>query len=171
MLSYDFAVPRPEQADLEKLIEGLVSAGVEFIVIGGAAAVLHGAPTTTVDLDVVYRLTPDNLERLQGFLERLEAVFRDPAGRELSSTATHLAGGGQLLFLTTLGPLDVIGRLHDGRDYDQLMAHCEIVSDEGLQFPVLDLPTLIEVKTAAGRAKDRMVLPILLALLEEREKS
>ena len=48
---------KPKQADLAALIEILTSSGVEFIVIGGAAAVLHGAPTTTFDLDIVLGLT------------------------------------------------------------------------------------------------------------------
>jgi len=43
------------------------------------------------------------------------------------------------------------------------------VRDEALEFRVLDLATLIEVKREAGRAKDRLVLPILLALLEEKK--
>jgi hypothetical protein len=73
-------VTRPKQADLTALIENLTSAGVEFIVVGGAAAVLHGAPTSTIDLDIVHRQTPDNVNRLLGVLTRLDTIYRDPAG-------------------------------------------------------------------------------------------
>lgn len=162
---------RPRQADLDALIEALVGAGVEFIVIGGAAAVLHGAPTTTWDLDIVHSRTPENVGRLQALLEELHAVIRDPAGRDVRPTPRHLEGGGQLQLLTDFGPLDVLGRLHDGRGYDELLAKSETLGDGSVQIRVLDLPTLIEVKAGAGRAKDRLLIPTLLALLEERKSN
>jgi predicted nucleotidyltransferase len=160
-------VDRPKQVDLAALIEALVDAGVEFIVIGGAAAVLHGAPTTTLDLDIVHRRTPGNLGRLQEILVELHAVVRDPAGRDLQPTSKHLEAGGQLRLLTDLGPVDLLGTLHDGRGYDDLLANTALVGDETLQIRVLDLATLIEIKAGAGRAKDRLLLPVLLALQDE----
>ncbi|MCP4204397.1 MAG: hypothetical protein GY769_21005 [bacterium] len=160
---------RPKQADLAALIEALVEAGVDFLVIGGAAAVLHGAPTTTWDLDIVHERSPENLDRLRNLLEELHAVVRDPAGRDLKPTRGLLEAGGQLQLLTDLGPIDLLGTLHDGRDYDDLLAKTESVGDETLRIRVLDLPTLIEVKAGAGRAKDRLLMPVLLALQEERE--
>jgi hypothetical protein len=105
---------------------------------------------------------------LQALLEELHAVVRDPAGRDLSPTRRHLEAGGQLQLLTDFGPLDVLGSLHDGRGYDELFGKSETVGDGTLQIQVLDLPTLIEVKAGTGRAKDRLLIPILLALQEER---
>lgn len=72
--------------------------------------------------------------------------------------------------LTSLGPLDVLGRLHDARGYDELLAHSEVLTDGARQVRVIDLPTLIQIKTMTGRAKDRIVVPMLLALLRERER-
>jgi predicted nucleotidyltransferase len=60
--------------------------------------------------------------------------------------------------------------LGDGRGFDELLPHTENLGAGGLTVKVLDLPTLIEVKTHAGRAKDKAVLPLLLALLGERER-
>lgn len=57
--------------------------------------------------------------------------------------------------------------LADGRGYDELLEHSILVEEVDLPVGVLDLKTLIEVKTAAGRAKDRLMLPVLLALLQE----
>lgn len=158
---------QPREADLHALIAALAAAGVEFIVVGGAAAVLHGAPTATLDLDVVHRLTSDNVERLQQLLVRLHAVVRDPAGRDLQPTREHLAAGGQLQLITDLGPIDLLGRLHDGRAYHELLSSSEKIGDEMLEVQVIDLETLIEIKLAANRAKDRLLLPILLALRDE----
>lgn len=66
----------PKAADLGALLTALSDAGVEFIVVDGAAAVLQGAPITTLDLDVVHRRTPENVARLLGVLLRLNATMR-----------------------------------------------------------------------------------------------
>lgn len=71
--------------------------------------------------------------------------------------------------LTSLGPLDVLARLHDGRDYDDLVEHCVAFTDGQLKLRVIDLPTLIEIKAATGRARDKLLVPLLLALQRERE--
>ena len=158
----------PKQADLAELIRRLVSARVEFIVVGGAAAVLHGAPTTTLDLDIVHRQTPDNISRLAELLEALHAYAREPANRKIPPPAQLLAGTGQLNLSTILGPFDPLCRLHDGRGYDELLPHSDLLTDGEVQIRVLDLDTLIEIKSRTGRAKDRLVVPVLLALREER---
>ena len=63
----------PPQADLESLLQALHEAGVDFIVVGGAAVVLHGAPVTTQDVDIVPRVDADNIARLMTLLEELDA--------------------------------------------------------------------------------------------------
>ena len=88
------------------------------------------------------------------------------SSRPLLPRESDFLGRGQLNLSTRLGPLDVLCRLHDGRGYEELLEHSTTVSDGDLTVRVLDLPTLIEVKAAAGRAKDRLTVPILLALLE-----
>lgn len=152
------------------MLDALQDAGVELIVVGGASAVLHGALAMTQDLDIVHRVSPDNVARLASVLEQLDAFVREPGTRRLRPSLAHLADGGQLNLLTTLGPLDLLGRLHDGRGYDELLPHTEVLADGARRVRVIDLPTLIEIKTDAGRAKDRIVVPMLLALLRERER-
>lgn len=162
-------VSHPDKADLDALIEALTEGGVELIVIDGAAAVIHGSPTTTLDLDIVHRRTPENFTRLLGVLERLDAQVRDPGGRVLLPTAELLDAGGQLQLSTSLGPLDLLGKLHDGRGYEELLHASDWVTDGALRLRVLDLRTLIEIKSSAGRSKDRLVLPVLMALLRRRQ--
>jgi hypothetical protein len=161
-------VSHPREADLSELIRRLVSVDVEFIVVGGAAAVLQGAPTTTLDLDIVHRQTPENIRRLAQELTRLDSYVREPAHRKLRPTEDHLAGSGQLNLSTSLGPLDPLCRLHDGRGYDELLPHSETLSDGEIRIRVLDLDTLIDIKSKTGREKDSLVVPILLALRRER---
>jgi hypothetical protein len=159
-------VTHPKLTDLAALIDALLAGQIEFIVVGGASAILHGALAMTQDLDVVHNMAPANVARLAA---ELDAIVRDPGERHLRPQPEHLSGGGQLNLLTTLGPLDLLGRLHDGRGYDELLPHSEMLSDGERHVRVVDLPTLIEIKTGTGRAKDRLVVPLLLALLRERE--
>jgi hypothetical protein len=158
----------PRQADLRALIEALVGAEVEFIVVGGGAAVLHGAPTTTVDLDIVHRQTPENVSRLVQLLNSLGAYIREVGNRRLHPDASLFLGRGQISLSTALGPLDPLCRLHDGRGYEELLSHSEVLTDGQIQIRVIDLPTLIDIKSTTGRSKDKLLVPILLALVAER---
>lgn len=115
-------MPRTPALDLGRLLHALVSHDIQFIVIGGVAAVLHGAPTTTQDLDIVPARSENNLARLKALLEKLDARFRND-DRDLRPNDSHLRGSGQLLLSTVLGPLDILLRLHDSRDY----AHCYLI--------------------------------------------
>ncbi len=164
-------MPHPPIADLEALIRELLVAGVELIVVGGAAAVIHGAPITTQDLDIVPRQHSGDAGRLLDALTRLDARFRPVLpGRDLPPTIEHLSGAGQLNLITRYGPLDVLLRLHDARGYDELLPHSVEVVDPNLRVRVVDLDTLIEIKRATGRARDTLVLPLLLALRDRRDQ-
>src|SRR5678815_5379252 len=133
----------PKAADLAALLAALCDSGVEFIIVGGVAAVLQGVPITTTDLDIVHRRTPENVARLLEVLLKLDATMRyDLANRGLRPTAELLAGRGQINLSTSLGPIDPLCELDDGAGYDELYSHSEEIVDEGLSLRVLDLPTL-----------------------------
>jgi len=156
---------------ITRLLEDLCASGIEFIVIGGAAGVLHGAPVTTMDLDIVHRRTPENIDKLLGVLNRLGAYFHpDLAQRRLAPREGDLAGHGHLNLQTKYGRLDVLCELTEQKGYDELLPHTDVFPHGELRLRLLDLPTLIAVKTAAGRPKDRVMVPILIATLEERRK-
>ncbi len=158
-------MPRPPTADLEALLRELSAGGVRFIIVGGAAAVIHGAPITTQDLDIVPDQADDGVARLLAVLQQLDARFRPVrADRDLAPTAEHLAGTGQLNLTTAHGPLDVLLRLHDARAYSALLPHSQEVVAGDLHVRVLDLDALIEIKRATGRARDALTLPLLVAI-------
>jgi hypothetical protein len=62
--------------DLEPLLGRVIQTGVEFVVVGGFAAVAHGVSLPTQDIDVCCRFTPENLLRLQGAIADLHPVHR-----------------------------------------------------------------------------------------------
>lgn len=156
----------PKTAKYEEIIRLLSAGGVEFIVIGGFASILHGCPMPTFDLDVVRGRSPENTDKWLPILAELDAWFRhDFADRRLRPNESHLEGKGALLLSTQLGPLDLLGALNDGRGYAELLPFTDDFDLDGVHFRVLDLETLIEVKTAAGREKDKLAVSHLVALL------
>lgn len=79
---------------------------------------------------------------------------------------------GHHLLMTKSGAMDVLGTVGTNRGYEELFPHSvEIDLGEGVRVHILDLPTLIDTKQDAGRAKDRLVLPILQSVLEERDRT
>ena len=143
---------------------------VDFVVVGGVACVLAGAPISTFDLDIVPARTPENLVRLVGALSELDARYRDQTGRILRPDATGLAGPGHHLLLTTCGPVDVLGTIGHGEGYDQLLADTVDRQLGGARVRTLNLSSLIRTKEAAGRPKDLATLAILRRTLEQSTK-
>ncbi len=157
----------PKVADAIATIGLLARNGLEFIVIGGAAGALHGSPQGTLDVDIIRSRTPENIAKTLEVLDDLQAYTRFDA-RRLPINATHLQAKGALLMATRLGPLDLLGALNDGRGYEELLPHTELFEIAGWPVRVLDLPTLIEVKAAAGRDKDKLAVMHLTAILRRR---
>jgi hypothetical protein len=141
-----------------ELLAALHDHGVEFIVVGGVAAVLEGAPISTFDLDIVPRWSSENLDRLAGALEALDALYR---GRDIRPTRDRLESPGHHLLETRLGALDVLGTVSPSRAFEDLEPSTVEYEVEGRRYRVLDLATQIDVKRHVGRDKDKAVLPIL----------
>jgi hypothetical protein len=146
----------PKIADIRTLTTLLLERAVDYILVGGAAALVHGASTGTQDYDIVHSRAPDNILRLQALMIELDAHFRaDLSDRRLVPSAEHLSGRGQLLLSTRLGPLDLLGALHDGRGYEELLQHSIRLDVEGRVLRVLDLATLIEARPPPAARKTR----------------
>jgi predicted nucleotidyltransferase len=150
-----------------EILATLSREGVEFIVVGGAAAVLQGAPVTTRDLDIVHRRTADNAARLARALEVLDAVYRHDS-RRLRPNESHLVGPGHQLTESPHGALDCLGTIEDETVYEDLLPHAEILEIDGFGVQVLSLERLIEVKRKLDRPKDKLMLLQLEATLRER---
>lgn len=158
---------RPTQ-QTEKLLVLLQDAGVRFVVIGGVAAISHGAATLTRDLDVAAPLTPENVERLMTALRPYHPthVTRPDLG-EIQESIERLCEFRLLLIDTDLGRLDVLREVQPlGPAESLITVEMELV--EGKRFQVLSLDQLIEVKSFVGRPKDRIVEMELRAIRERR---
>jgi hypothetical protein len=154
--------------DYGALLGSLAQHEVEFIVVGGVSAFLHGAPTVTRDLDVVYRRDAKNIQRALSALQSLEARFR--MRPDLSPNASHLESAGHKLLTTNLGHLDMLGAIGKQLAYEDLIEHSDKMKIGDFQVRVLRLEKLIELKEELGLEKDLAMLPTLRRTLEEKRR-
>jgi hypothetical protein len=157
-------------SDFLEILRTLSENKVDFIVVGGVCAVLHGAPMTTFDLDVVHSRSADNLKRLLSALKTLEAYYRDRPGQRLQPKLSHLASPGHQLLLTRFGPLDILGTIGNRLSYSDLITGTVQLQLDDLELRMLTLESLIDTKRAAGRDKDKAVLTLLNQTLKEKRK-
>lgn len=142
-----------------KVFQGLLTAllrqEVEFIVIGGVAGAVHGAARGTFDLDIVYRRSTENLNRLVKALQPGRPRLRGAdSGLPFVFDVRTLKAGLNFTLTTDLGDIDLLGEVTGGGDYEELMNHAERHEAFGYAFRVVTLAKLIELKRAAGRRKD-----------------
>ena len=143
---------------------------VRHIVIGGLAAILHGSPVITHDLDIVFDASSENLERLLAALDELDARYMDPAQRIIRPTRERLEGQKLHLLITNKGRLDLLGSVAEGLTYQHLLATSQEWEEDDLRFRVVDLDALIELKEAADRPKDRINLMYLREILDHQNE-
>ena len=157
--------------DFEGLVRRLVDAGVEFALVGGFAAVAHGASRPTRDIDICCPVTEQNLAALLLALRGLNPCFRStPARPRLPGSVEELKGFKRLYLDTDLGELDVLDEIAGVGGFEAVRAHSVQLELWDRRVWVLDLDALIAAKRALGREKDREALrelELLRAKLEE----
>jgi predicted nucleotidyltransferase len=157
--------------DFHALLQALASAGVEFIIVGGAAATAHGSARLTEDLDAVYRRTPENVQRLVSALSPYHPYLRGaPPGLPFKWDEKTIWNGLNFTLTTKLGAIDFLGEITGGGAYDDLLPYSMELQLFGLTCLCLGLERLIYVKRAAGRPKDFEAIAELEAILEERRQ-
>jgi predicted nucleotidyltransferase len=159
---------KKQTPDFIEILKILSKHKVDFIIVGGVCAVIHGAPISTFDLDLVHSRSSQNLGRLMSALEELGAYYRGRKDQRLKPRLFHLASGGHQLLMTELGPLDMLGTIGKEHDYEGLLEHSVEQEIGGLHLRVLDLATLIQIKKETITDKDKATLPILERTLQEK---
>ena len=154
--------------DFHALIRLLVENNVEFIIVGGAAATVHGSARLTSDLDVVYGRTSENIHRMVEALRSIQPYLRGvPPGLPFDWSAQTIQKGLNFKLTTTLGALNLLGEIVGGGGYKELFPHTIDIEVAGVSCRCLNLERLIVVKRAAGRPKDLEVIAELEQILSE----
>jgi transcriptional regulator with XRE-family HTH domain len=147
---------------------------VKYLIVGGFAAVAHGAPHITGDLDITPDDDLDNLARLSAVLTELHArKRRDHEGRDTSEfrhDAASLKGSTVVQLSTTAGNLDIALVPSGTRGYADLRRDAVEIAVDGTRVLVASLADVIRSKEAANRPDDRTALPVLRRLLEEQHR-
>ena len=157
----------PTSVNLGAILEGLVEAEVDFILVGGLAAVVQGAPVTTMDVDIVHNQSPENIAKLLAFLKSIDAFHRRPDDKVIEPKEGDISGLGHALFTTRLGPLDVLAVIEEGRAYGDLLEHTVEIEFRNHTIRVLDLKMLIQLKRTSADPKDMQRLPVLEETLRQ----
>ena len=151
--------------DFAELFRRLSDAHVEFVVVGGLAVISHGHVRATLDLDVCYARTPENLERLSSALAPLQPKLRGaPAELPFFWDVQTLRNGLNFTLTTTAGDIDVLGEVTGLGGYGEIALRSETIDLYGGKVRILSLSDLIRSKAAAGRAKDLVDLEALRRL-------
>jgi hypothetical protein len=157
--------------DFRVLISALAEARVNFIIVGGAAAVAHGSTRMTDDLDLVYQRKPENIEALVKALSPLRPFLRGvPEELPFRWESQTIRNRLNFTLTTAAGSIDLFGEIILGGTYDDLVPYSNYLELYGHKCLCLGLNRLIEVKRAAGRAKDFEVIAELELIKDEHNR-
>ena len=157
--------------DAEGLIVALNEAGVEYVAIGGFAAVLHGSPLPTQDVDICPSSEAANLGRLASLLLLAMARWQS-SGTPFATTAeaeSRLRSANVTSLDTSFGRLDIVIKPSGTRGYADLKRDRVLYEIGGVPVPTASLRAIIRSKQSAGRQRDLAGLPTLRKLLERLE--
>jgi hypothetical protein len=153
------------------LVQALVDGGVDFVIIGGWCAILHGSSYLTNDLDICYSRAPGNLNRLAAALAPHHPKLRGvPTALPFVWDEVTLRHGSLFTLSTDLGVIDLIAEVAGVGGFEQAETHSIQVQAFDRTVWTLDLPSLIQAKRSAGREKDLRLLPELESLLDSQDR-
>lgn len=156
-------------ADLTDIIERLIESKVDFVLVGGLAAVAHGSSMTTQDIDICCDFSVDNLLRLQSALDGHHPIHRMTTKLlPLKLTAGNCGGLKNLYLDTDIGQLDCLSEVLGLGGFDEVKRLSEPIDLDGHECRILKIDALIRAKHAMGRPKDIETIRQLEVIRQER---
>ena len=170
--------PHADAFDPDRILSVLDEHAVDYVLVGGVAARVHGASRATTDIDCVPSIDEPNLERLAAALLDLGARLRvagmsDEESRRLPLhlDARTLAAFGSSTWMTDAGPLDLLVELRDAQGgrhpFEDLVQRSMTIAVGAVSVKVASLEDVVASKQFSARAKDLEALPELQAILGE----
>ena len=156
--------------DFDRLLHRLADSGLDFVIIGGFAAVTHGSVLMTRDLDICALLTDETVEKLRSILADWHPKHR-MTPQKLSFMEFPKTGPVQNLYLETdFGIVDILSTVLGIGDFHRLQNAAEDYEIGGRIYRVISLEDLIVAKEAVGREKDLLAVKELRAIAAKRAR-
>ena len=154
---------------LVQLLERLADSGVEFVVVGGYAGVLHGSSLVTRDLDICAVLTDENIEKLRVALRDLNPLHRmTPQALSFLQVPKPGDSVSNLYLRTDWGIVDILTDVLGLGDYQRIRGKAEDFEIRGKRCQLISIEDLIQAKEAIGREKDKLAAKELRAIASKR---
>lgn len=156
--------------NLNLLLKRLLEEKIEFVLIGGYAAVVHGSSQVTHDLDICAIITEQQLEKLKKALHGLDPRHRmnssfQPSLDEVPTDATQIRN---YYLRTQSGILDIIDEVTAVGDFKKVLHGAITVKIFNHDCKVISLEDLILAKQSMNRPKDKFVLEELLSVQKKK---
>lgn len=162
----------PMQGNLFELLKQLTEQGVDFVVIGGFAAMHYGAKYITQDIDICLDFTVSNLLKLQKALAGFHPVHRmTPSKKPLALNEQNCRELKNLYLDTDLGQLDCISRVLEIGEFQEVKKRSQNARISDTTIRILDLDAVIQSKKALHRPKDREVMMELEAIQKQKKET
>jgi len=157
--------------DFSQLLQRLADVGLEFVIVGGYAAISYGSSYLTRDVDICTALTEENVAKLRQALrdwnpkhrlthKRLSFLDFPPPGQSLNN----------LYLQTDMGAIDILSSILGVGDFAELKSRAEELEVDGKRHLVISLEDLIRAKEALGREKDLLMAKELRAIASKRRQ-
>lgn len=158
--------------NLNNLLQKLCEAEIEFVIVGGFAAVIHGSSMLTRDLDVCIVLNRANIEKLRDTFSDLHPVHRFTSQRLSFLDNPESDAPIKNLFLQTdLGPIDFLSNIDGVGSYEDVRKNADEITLFGRKTHIINLNALLKAKETLGREKDLIAAKELRAILEKKDQS
>ena len=159
------------QQDNKILLSRLNAQDVDFVVIGGVCAILHGVSIVTFDLDICCRLSAENFRRIETAVRDLHPFHRLTANKLPLELTDEMASSLKNLYIQTdLGKLDCLGEVSGVGRYEEVLRRSIVRHTSLGDVRILDIDALIAAKQAIGRDRDIAAVLQLRAIKERLQK-
>jgi hypothetical protein len=158
--------------NLKTLLERLLAHEIDFVLIGGFAAVVHGATLVTQDVDICMAITENSVTRLREALKDLHPWHRMNPTAKLSFAEHPVVtqGTNNIYLKTDLGVLDVLSEAQPAGNFDAIKRRSVEIPLYGHRCKVISIEDLIQVKEAMSRPKDQQAAQEL-KLIQRKSKN
>lgn len=157
--------------NLSELTRRLIESQVEFVLIGGFAAVAHGVTLVTRDVDICCEFSETNLMRIQKALADLHPVHRSRPDMPLDLTPAQCEGLKNLYLKTDLGVVDCLGEVLGIGNFEEVFKQSVEVELPYGNCRIIDIEALIRAKEAMNRDHDRITVKHLKEIIRQQTQN